>query len=103
VAKQCLNRIYKKGFRYHKTGVMLLDLAPKTIHQLDLFSFTATTSIPSPKINSLMRTLDHINNKFGKGSLFICAEGMNHNWKLRCNHRSPRYTTRWKEIALVKC
>src|SRR5438445_364428 len=37
-AKKCLKNIFREGFRYKKTGIMLLDLSPRTIKQYDLLS-----------------------------------------------------------------
>ncbi len=94
-AKKCLGKIFRPGFRYQKTGIMLLDLSPQTIKQFDLF-------LPRRnKSELLMQTLDSINENFGKDSLFIAAEGIQRSWKTRCQHMSRRYTTCWDELATV--
>lgn len=96
-AKKCLKNIYRPGFRYQKTGVMLLDLSPHSVRQYDLFSSRENKS------ELLMQTFDLINERLGKNTLFIAAEGVQRNWKTRCNRMSYRYTTQWNELAKVIC
>jgi DNA polymerase V len=36
-ARKCMQQIYKKGYQYHKAGLMLLELIPNTIFQTDMF------------------------------------------------------------------
>jgi DNA polymerase V len=92
-AKLCLNRIYKPGYRYKKTGVMLLDLIPAALEQKHLF----VDSDPRPG-DHLMDTVDRINQDHGPDTVFFGAQGVNREWKMRCGSRSPRYTTQWDEL-----
>ncbi|MDR3476444.1 MAG: Y-family DNA polymerase [Gammaproteobacteria bacterium] len=92
-----LRHIYKRGYRYKKAGIMLLDVQSNTIKQYDLFSQTASKS------EALMQTLDQINCKMGKNSIFICAEGTSRPWLGQSNFRSNRYTTRLDELPVVGC
>ncbi|HEX4044479.1 MAG TPA: Y-family DNA polymerase [Gammaproteobacteria bacterium] len=95
-AKQCLAHLYKPGYRYHKTGVILLDLSPAHQQQQDLFI------AHNEKNDLLMQAVDQINQKMGKHTVFYCAEGIAQPWKKRCDHRSPRYTTCWEELVSVE-
>lgn len=97
-ALQCLHRIYKSGYRYQKAGIMLLDLLPNTVKQFDLLA--APSSLNNKPV---MKILDTINSKFGKNSIFICAEGIDRQWQARAERMSPRYTTQWKELPNVFC
>lgn len=97
IAKKCLKNIFRKGYRYQKAGIMLLDLSPRTIKQYDLLS------IRENKSELLMQTVDLINHKWGNRMLFMAAEGIKRNWKTRCNRLSSRYTTQWHELAKVYC
>ncbi len=97
-ARGLLEKIYRKGYRYKKVGVMLSDIIPENEAQLDLFS-------PFGKMEenrSLMRTLDRINRSMGRGSLTFAAEGIAKKWQMRRAFLSKRYTTRWDEIPVVK-
>ncbi|MEC8918816.1 MAG: DUF4113 domain-containing protein [Pseudomonadota bacterium] len=52
----------------------------------------------------LMSVMDKLNQKMGRGTVRIGSPsaGAGAAWYLRCAHRSPRYTTRWDEIATAK-
>ena len=50
-----------------------------------------------------MAMLDLINNKLGKNTLFLAAEGIEKKWIARSHHRSLRYTTQWDELVKVIC
>jgi DNA polymerase V len=95
-AKLCLNRIYKPGYRYKKTGVMLLDLIPAALQQKHLFA----DSDQRPG-DHLMDMVDRINQDHGPDTVFFGAQGVNREWKMRCGSRSPRYTTQWDELLRV--
>jgi DNA polymerase V len=96
-AKKCLATLFRPGYRYKKAGIMLLDLSPQSLTQQDLFTFTDNRS------ELLMQTVDRINDETGKNSVFFCAEGMKRDWQMKCDKRSPRYTTRWSELVNVRC
>ena len=91
-----LDRIYKPGYRYKKTGVMLLDLIPASLEQKHLFADSNQRHA-----DRLMATVDRINEDLGPDTLFFGAEGINREWKMRCGSRSPRYTTQWNELLRV--
>lgn len=97
-AKQCLNQIYRKGYNYHKTGLMLLDLSSASITQYDLLDRQNNL-----KQEQLMKTVDSINNIYGKHTVFYCAEGINQHWQLKREKLSGRCTTRWDELKKVAC
>lgn len=60
---QGLRTIYRKGFRYHKAGIMLLDLMPSDRWQPTLFHQ------PDPKAQAVMQTLDKLNRRYGRHTL----------------------------------
>jgi DNA polymerase V len=94
----CLRRMYRKGFRYQKAGVMLSDITPATIVQEELFS----TAPASRKSTALMSVLDRINTKMGTGTLKLASEGVGQDWKMKRENMSPAYTTCWKELPVVR-
>lgn len=93
-----LEKIYRKGYRYKKVGVMLSGIIPESEAQLDLFYPFGKME----KNHSLMRTLDRINRSMGRESLSFAAEGISKKWQMRRAYLSKRYTTRWDEIPVVK-
>jgi DNA polymerase V len=95
-AKFCLSRIYKHGYRYKKTGIMLLDLIPVSLEQKQLF-----VDFDHRQSDHLMSIVDRVNKEQGSDTLFFGAQGVNREWKMRCGSRSPRYTTQWDELLTV--
>lgn len=96
-ARQGLARIYRPGFRYHKAGVMLLDLVSDTHIQGELFPV-------DPAIEHqrrLMAVVDAINRRFGRETIHFLVEGIAQPWRMQQRHRSPRYTTHWDELPTV--
>ena len=95
-----LQRIYRAGCAYKKCGVMLVDISARQQRQDSLFGSTAGRS-PSDK---LMAAMDAINHTWGRGTLRTAAAGLSQQaqWAMLSEHRSPRYTTRWDELPVVK-
>jgi DNA polymerase V len=96
-AKLCLSKIYKQGYRYKKTGIMLLDLIPTSLEQKQLF-----VDFDHRQSDHLMSIVDRVNKEQGSDTLFFGAQGVNREWKMRCGLRSPRYTTKWNELLTVR-
>ncbi|MDP2758804.1 MAG: Y-family DNA polymerase [Sideroxyarcus sp.] len=89
-----LRAIYRSGFRYKKSGVMLLGLHPKAIMQRTLFDNAGKQA----RSDGLMNVMDAINRKMGDGSLTIAASGTRQHWSMRRERKSPGYTTDWNEL-----
>ncbi|WP_366945553.1 DUF4113 domain-containing protein [Chromohalobacter israelensis] len=49
-----------------------------------------------------MAALDALNGKMGKGTVRLGVPRQNAAWHLRCAHRTPRWTTQWRELRKVK-
>ncbi len=94
-AKSCLEKIFKKGCKYKKVGVMLLDIMPAEIKQYDLFEKD------NLKYKSTGLILDRVNQRFGKGSIFMAAQGVERKWSMRQSYKSPAYTTCWDDLLVV--
>ncbi len=97
-AWQNLERIFKQGCLYKKAGVMLTGIVPQTEAQLNLL----VHSRDNQKKRSLMKVMDCINTRWGRDTLQYAAAGTTRNWKMRQSKRSPRFTTNWSEIPVVK-
>ena len=92
-ALAALDSIYQPGYAYQKAGVLLLEIRPTHNTQYDLFAPT-----PDPRRAALMHTLDNINRRHGRGTLRVGAELLSDEWKMRQEHLSPCYTTRWDQL-----
>jgi DNA polymerase V len=49
-----------------------------------------------------MKAIDMINTEWGSGTIRYAAVGLRPAWMMRCAIRSPRYTTRGTELAVVR-
>ena len=92
-AKKALKTIFREGNSYKKVGIMLGGFVPEQEAVQDLFDRRS-----SKKEKSVMNVLDAVNDRYGKNSLFFAAEKAR---KVRCEHRTARYTTSWQELITV--
>lgn len=99
-AIRALRRIYRPGFGYHKAGVMLLDLRPAANRQLALFETQGGAG--DARSEKLMAILDDINNRYGRQTLRLAAEGVERSWRMRRGNLSPGYTTSWEGLPVAR-
>ena len=97
-ASNALRQIYRSGYAYQKAGVSLLDLSNADERQLSLFQTEAVNT----RSEKLMKLMDATNSAMGRGTLYLAAEGQNHSWQIKCNFKSPEYTTSWKGLAVAR-
>lgn len=95
-----LARIARPGYHYHKAGVMLLDLGPRAHRQLTLHD-TPDSEAARCRGERLMAVLDQLNREYGRDTLRLGLPRTDNAWSLRCERRTPRYTTRWNELVRV--
>lgn len=115
-----LRRIYRKGYRYAKAGVMLVDLQSQDIRQGELDWGTdedvlqghgdgagqcvVNAAVPRDR-TQLMTAVDDVNRRYGRGSLHLASaglEGEQRPWSMKQERRTPRYTTKWDEMPVVR-
>ena len=46
-----------------------------------------------------MQAVDRINGRFGRGSIGLGLAARTAEWRMRQERLSPRYTTRWRDLA----
>ncbi|MFK3662357.1 Y-family DNA polymerase [Scandinavium sp. NPDC088450] len=97
-ATRCLDAIWKDGHRYQKAGVVLGDFYSQGVAQLNLFDENA----PRHNSGKLMEVLDHLNAKDGRGTLYFAGQGIQQQWQMKREMLSPRYTTRYKDLLIVR-
>jgi DNA polymerase V len=90
-----LERIFKKGYKYKKAGVLLDGIVPAGSVQYNLF----TPDRFDPEVD---KVLDSVNRKWGNNSIFIASAGIQKKWSMRREFVSPHYTTDWNEILKIK-
>ena len=77
-----LESIFRNGYRYQKAGVMLTGLREDDGRK-NLFS-----SEKDEKINSLMRSIDSTNHRYGRSTLSLASAGVHKKWNMRRNYSS---------------
>ena len=82
VAMSILDSIFKNGYRYQKAGVMLTGLS-NADGKKNLFS-----SEKDEKINSLMRSIDNTNYRYGRSTLSLASAGVQKRWNMRRQYSS---------------
>jgi DNA polymerase V len=92
-----LDRLWRAGYRYKKTGVTLLELSPASIVQGDLW-----TGPDTGRSKALMGVMDRINQTHGRETIRLAGSGLRRGWKLRSEQRSPHYTTNWDDLLCVE-
>lgn len=98
-AINCLEKIYKNGVYYQKCGVLFSDVTNKNHQQLDMFS--EISEAHQENSDKLMNVIESINHKYGRQTIHLAAEGINKNWAMKHESKTPCYTTRWSELPTV--
>jgi DNA polymerase V len=94
--EQALNTLYKANVRYHKCGVGLMDLRSQDNYQSDMFTHSKDNV-------ALMKCVDSINARFGRGTTRLAATGHVNKFAMRREFLSPQYTTNINHIPRIKC
>jgi DNA polymerase V len=95
-AVQGLKEIHREEFKYKKAGVMLLDLVDADHAPPSLFDHL------DPKDDALIEAFDQINRQQGPGSINFGNAGLSSGWQSNSAYQSPRYTTEWAGIPVVR-
>tara|TARA_Y100000590_G_scaffold140605_2_gene161366 strand:- start:25045 stop:26310 length:1266 start_codon:yes stop_codon:yes gene_type:complete len=90
-------RVYKKGYNFIKAGVMLSDFYDKGVYQSDFF----VPDSKRPRSEKLMRTIDKVNAS-GENKITFASQGIRKPWSMQRHFQSPKYTTNWDELLVVK-
>ncbi|MGB3850411.1 MAG: Y-family DNA polymerase [Tunicatimonas sp.] len=116
-AFRALDKVFRAGLPYNKCGVVVSGLVPQNARQLGLFEnggsgvATQSEATPpgrvSPRVNQpLMQAMDALNKQHGRGTVRLGATVSTvetQGWQMRQERRSPRYTTCFREIPVVRC
>jgi len=91
-----LKDIFKNGYRYQKTGIMLSGLSSSQGSK-NLFS-----SIKDVKIKNLMKSIDNTNYRFGRSTLSLASAGINKKWNIKKQHSSKIDTADFNFLPTIK-
>lgn len=98
-ALSILKHLYRPGFEYKKAAVNLYEITPKSNIQLDLFGH-----YDDERSDRLNEVIDIINKREGRACVTLgscLSPAKKGGWHMRRDFKSPRYTTRWKEIMQI--
>ena len=96
-ALDCFDQLFNKELKYKKCGIILLDFIAENDHIPDFFEQKGTK-----KEKKLMKTIDQINAKFGKNTLFFGRANLfSSKWQMHADHLSKKSTTDWQNLAIV--
>ena len=88
-----LDAIYKPAYHYKRVRVMLSGFVPQDFQQQNLF-----TEISDERLRVVSKTIDKLNDKYGRDKIRFAAQGYSDHWRPRSKFLSRRYTTRWNEV-----
>jgi DNA polymerase V len=97
-----LEAIWQPGYNLHKAGVILMDLQDASVLQHEL---PLADDGPSAQRDSLMRAMDRINDKYGRGTMLLAGAGTRgdqRGWFMKQSLRTPQYTTSWADLPVAR-
>lgn len=96
--RYAIDSIHECDIQYAKSGVGFIELVDMKFAQNDLFE--AGQNANQDKAMALM---DQVNKRFGRGTIFIGAQGTRKTLAMAQAHKSPSYTTSWNDLPKVRC
>ena len=97
-AHALLKSFFVDEYSYYRAGVVLYGLASEKTIQNNLFD----PDRPALNESNIMEAMDRINHRWGSGALKLASAGTKHNWHGKQERLSPRYTTRWDELLVIR-
>jgi DNA polymerase V len=91
-----LKKLFRKGYLYKKSGVILADIIPESALQCSLWD-----DVDREKQKKLTTIIDSINASMGKGKVKYGIQGFQRQWKMRQEKLSPGYTTNWQDLLTI--
>ncbi|MBN2616600.1 MAG: Y-family DNA polymerase [Bacteroidales bacterium] len=92
-----LKKIFKPGYQYKRTGVIVHELTPDDSWQQSLFENRDEKHIP------LMQTIDRLNAAYGQQKIRLGSQDQDRVWKMKQERLSPGYTTKISDVITVNC
>ncbi len=95
-AVSALENIFKNGYRYQKAGVLLTGLSNDD-GKKNLFS-----SEKDEKINSLMKSIDNTNYRYGRSAISLASAGVQKRWNMKREYSSRIDTADFYCLPTIK-
>lgn len=100
-AAALLKSAYRAGYHYQKCGVLLGGIVPANFQGMQSQFFAKESAKGERRSQALMATLDKINHRFSQ-RLCLGASLAYRQSRFQGRQLSPRYTTCWHELPVVK-
>jgi DNA polymerase V len=97
-ATSLLKKIYRQGYEYKKSGIILSGIEKAARRQIGLFEDRKEIS----RRENLMRSVDSINALMGKDFIRPAVTVNDRRWKMKNSLGSAKYTTDWDDLPRVK-
>jgi len=97
-ATSLLKKIYRQGYEYKKSGIILSGIEKSARRQIGLFEDRKEIS----RRENLMRSVDSINTIMGKDFIRPAVTVNDRRWKMKNSLGSAKYTTDWDDLPRVK-
>ena len=92
---ELLRLIYRPGFKYKKTGVLLTELVPESQAQMSLFE------AETQEKKALQAAVDALNKRLGRNAVRYGAMGVREDWKMRQGRKTRCFTTKWEDLLVA--
>ena len=92
-----LKSIFKKGYKYQKSGIVLSGLCESKSYNDNLFSSTK-----DKRTKNLMRSIDYTNFRYGRSTLSLAVALSKKKWKTKKQYFSKIDTTNFDCLPTVK-
>ncbi|HOY31476.1 MAG TPA: Y-family DNA polymerase [Bacteroidales bacterium] len=92
-----LRKIFRPGYKYKKSGIILSELIPE-----DQLQYGIWDDMNREKLSGLMQVIDKINASVGQGAVKFAIQGNRRRWKMHQERLSPQYTSKWKDLLTIK-
>ena len=92
-----LKSIFKKGYKYQKSGIILSGLCESKSYNDNLFSSTE-----DKKTKNLMKSIDYTNFKYGRSTLSLAVAVSSKKWKTKRQHFSKIDTADFDCLPIIK-
>jgi DNA polymerase V len=92
-----LHALYRKGYKFKKSGVLAEELISADFQQSALWD-----EVKRGKLKELMISVDKINAGLGRDKVKFAIQGFDRKWKMRQEKLSAAFTTKWSDILNIK-
>ncbi len=95
-ATYCLKHIYRPGYMFHRTGIMMTHLVPDVQIQKNMFD-----KADNDKFKKIQKSIDYLNKVNTRNTVRFACQGTEQTWTTKRALLSKRFTTRFEDLIVV--